>query len=118
MEKMHIQYAEIKAYVKNGTGYNTILPKSTLTPFHVALDFPNNIHAYYSNLIRLGILEDESGTYKIANNVYDEIVEKYNFDYYKKLVPEFFKKVVIEKSYYGVTPFGRLFISVCSSTTK
>jgi pyruvate/oxaloacetate carboxyltransferase len=70
-----IQYAEIKAYVKNGSGYNTILPKSTLTPFHVALDFLNNIHAYYSNLIRLGILEDESGTYKIANNVYDEIAE-------------------------------------------
>ena len=113
-----IQYAEIKAYVKNGTGYNTILPKSTLTPFHVALDFPNNIHAYYSNLIRLGILEDESGTYKIANNVYDEIAEKYNFDYYKKLVPECFKKVVIEKSYYEVTSFGRLFISACSSTTK
>lgn len=116
--EIEIQYAEIKAYVKNGAGYNTILPKSTLTPFHVALDFPNNIHAYYSNLIRLGILEDEAGTYKIANNVYDEIASKYNFDYYKKLVPDCFKKIVIEKSYYEVTPFGRLFISACSSTTK
>ena len=44
--------------------------------------------------------------------------KKYNFDYYKKLVPKCFKKVVIEKSYYEVTPFGRLFISACSSTTK
>ncbi|MBO6255953.1 MAG: DUF4393 domain-containing protein, partial [Bacteroidaceae bacterium] len=112
------QYAEIKAYVKNGTGYNTILPKSTLTPFHVALDFPDNIHAYYSNLIRLGILEDESGTYLTANNIYDEISEKYNFDSYKKLVPDCYNKIEIEKSFYEVTPFGKLFISACSSTSK
>lgn len=113
--KEDILYAEIKAYVKNGNGYSIKLPKSTLTPFHIALDFPNNIHAYYSNLIRLGILEDESGTYKIANKVYDEISDKYNFDDYKKLVPNYFKKIEIEKSYYEVTPFGKLFISACTS---
>ena len=71
---------------------------------------------YYAG--RIVILEDESGTYKIANNVYDEIASKYNFDYFKKLVPDCFKKIEIEKSYYEVTPFGRLFISACSSTTK
>ena len=116
--KDDIQYAEIRAYVKSGQGYNTLLPKSTLIPFYVKLDFPKNIHAYYSNLIRLGILEDKSGTYRIANNVYDEISEKYIFDYYKKLVPDHFKKIEIEKSYYEVTPFGKLFISACSSTSK
>ena len=113
-----IQYAEIKAYVKNGDGYHTLLPKSTLTPFYVALEFPKNIHAYYSNLIRLGILEDESGTYFIDNIVYDEISEKYNFDHYNNLVPDHFKKIEIEKSYYEVTPFGKLFISACCSTVQ
>lgn len=114
-----ILYAEINAYVKDAKGgYNTILQKSTLTPFHVALDFPQNIHAYYSNLIRLGILEDESGTYKSADDVYDEIAQKYNFDQYKKLVPDIYEEVEISKSFYEVTPFGKLFISACSSNTK
>lgn len=108
-----IQYAEIKAYVKNGKGYHSFLQKSTLVPFHVNLDFPQNIGAYYSNLIRLGIIEDKAGTYKIANNIYDEISAKYNFKEYEKLVPDHFKKIEIGKSYYEVTPFGKLFITAC-----
>ena len=58
-----ILYAGINAYVKNGKGYNPYLEKSTLIPFLINLDFPQNIGAYYSNLIRLGILEDKAGTY-------------------------------------------------------
>lgn len=108
-----ILYAEIKAYVKNGNGYNSYLEKSTLVPFHVNLDFPQNIGAYYSNLIRLGILEDKAGTYKIANNIYDEIAVRYNFKEYERFVPDRFKKIEIEKSYYEVTPFGKLFITAC-----
>lgn len=116
--KDDIQYAEIQAYVKNGDGFNTFMERSTLTPFEVSLDFPHNILAYYSNLIRLGILEDKSGLYRIANNIYDEIARKYNFDDFKKLVPDHFKNIEIKKSYYKVTPFGKLFISACSPNEK
>ncbi|MBQ0088624.1 MAG: DUF4393 domain-containing protein, partial [Prevotellaceae bacterium] len=111
--KDDIQYAEIKAYVKNGNGYHSFLEKSTLVPFLINLDFPQNIGAYYSNLIRLGILEDKVGTYKVANNIYDEIATKYDFKKYESLVPDHFKKIDIEKSYYEVTPFGKLFITAC-----
>ncbi len=112
-----IPYAEINAYVKDGEGYHTISQKSTLIPFYIALDFKDNIHAYYSNLIRLGILKDELLTY-IADDVYDEIAKKYDFDQYEKLVPDKYRKVKIKKSFYEVTPFGKLFISACSSTIK
>lgn len=108
-----ILYAGINAYVKNGKGYNPYLEKSTLIPFLINLDFPQNIGAYYSNLIRLGILEDKAGTYKIANNIYDEIAAKYNFKEYEKLVPNHFIKIEIDKSYYEVTPLGKLFIAAC-----
>lgn len=108
-----IQYAEIKAYIKNGNGYNLYLEKSTLVPYYVDLDFSQNIRAYYSNLIRLGILEDKAGTYRTANNIYDEIAARYNFKEYERFVPDSFKKIEIEKSFYEVTPFGKLFINAC-----
>lgn len=111
-----IQYAEIHAHINNGSGYVTLLEKSTLTPYYVALDFPQNIHIYYSNLVRLGILEDKKGIYKVSNELYDEIASKYKFEEYKKLVPDSFKKIEIEKSFYEVTPLGKLFISACTST--
>lgn len=113
--KNDIQYAEIKAYVKEGDGFVSFLEKSTLVPFLIKLDFPQNINAYYSNLIRLGILEDKSGTYRISNNKYDEIAAKYNFEEYEKLVPSQYKKIEVEKSFYEVTPFGKLFITACCS---
>lgn len=116
--KDDIQYAEINAYVKNSDGFNTFKKKSTLTPFEVPLDFPHNILAYYSNLIRLGILEDKPGLYRIGNNIYDDIAREYNFDDFKKYVPERFKEIEITKSYYEVTPFGKLFISACSPNEK
>lgn len=113
--KEEIQYAEIRAYVKDGEGFTTLLKKSTLTQFYVHLDFSDNIHSYYDNLIRLGILVDKAGMYKISDNVYNEIAAKYNFAEYEKLVPEYFKNIEIEKSFFEVTAFGKLFITACCS---
>lgn len=113
--KSDIQYSEIKAYVKNGNGYNTYLKRSTLIPFEVNLDFSHNIHAYFSNLVRLGILEDKNGVYRIDQSIYNEIAQRYDFAEYEKLVPNHFKKIEVDKSYYEVTAFGKLFIQACTT---
>lgn len=112
----YVLYADIRAYVKNGDGFLIMLPKSTLIPFYVQLDYPENIQAYYSDLIRLGILADKSGLYKTPETAYDEIVTRYNFAEYQQLVPNEYKNVEIERSYFEVTSFGKLFIAACCST--
>lgn len=82
--------------------------------YNVSLTFPKNITAYLSNLISLGIISDEEGLYKIDNTEYDNICIKNGLEELKtKLVPHRFKEIEVEKSYYEVTPFGKLFIQAC-----
>lgn len=85
-----------------------------MLPYYIALTFPQNITAYLSNLISLGVLSDEDGLYKIDNTEYDNICLKNGLDSLKaKLVPLSFKEIKVSKSYYKVTPFGKLFIDAC-----
>lgn len=111
-----IPYCSFRAMSKSEEGgFNTIVDHATLLPFKISLNFPQNIQAYLSNLISLGILSDESGLFKINDSEYKEICDKHGLDSLKaKLVPQYFKDIEISKSYYKVTPFGRLFISACS----
>lgn len=110
-----IQYCEWKAYAAKGEGYNTLLPYSTLIPVRVKLDFPQNVHAYYANLVRLGILVDRVDVYRVSNAEYDEIKRVYDFDSINKFVPDLYKSLDLHKSYYAVTEFGRMFINACTS---
>lgn len=110
-----IQYCEWKAYAAKGEGYNTLLPCSTMIPIRVKLDFPQNVHAYYANLVRLGILVDRVDVYRVTGAEYDEIKAAYDFSQFDHLVPDTFKKLTLNKSYYEVTDFGRMFINACTS---
>lgn len=113
--KEELLYAEIHAYVKDGEGYEVVLPKSTLIPYYVTLDIPDKIQIYYSNLMRLGILEDKPMLSKVDVDGYNEISTKYKFEQYKKQVPDLFKNVEVVNSFFEVTPMGKLFISACTS---
>lgn len=110
-----IPYCSFRAMskIENG-GFVTILDHATMLPYRVSLTFPQNIRAYLSNLISLGILSDEDGLYKIDNTEYDDICLKNGLENLKtKLVPQQFKEIEVAKSYYEVTPFGKLFIQAC-----
>lgn len=112
---LEVPYCSFRAMTKteNG-GFITILDHATMLPHCVSLTFPQNITAYLSNLISLGILSDEDGLYKIDNTEYDNICIKNGLeDLKKQLVPQIFKGIEVAKSYYKVTPFGKLFIQAC-----
>lgn len=115
-----VPYCSFHAYQKGeNRGYINILDHATLLPFKVSLNFPNNILAYLSNLVSLGIISDEKGIYKVDNSFYDEICDKYELENYKqKYVPNHFKEIAIDKSYFKVTPIGKLFIDACISKSK
>lgn len=110
-----VPYCSFRAISKaeNG-GFIIILNHATMLPYRVSLTFPQNITAYLSNLISIGILSDEERLYKIDNAEYDNICIKNGLEELKtKLVPHRFKEIEVEKSYYEVTPFGKLFIQAC-----
>lgn len=65
-------------------------------------------------LISLGIVSDESPTYRIDQTEYDEIERIYNVQKLETdLVPTHFKAIESKHSYYEITPLGRLFITAC-----
>lgn len=112
--KEDIQYCDFRGNAKNGNGYNTIGEHLTLIPQEVLLDFPNNTNAYLANLVSLGVLFDMDGTYRIDQTIYSKIKERYGFEQLKaQLVPNLFKDIVTNNSYYKITDFGKLFIKAC-----
>ena len=112
--KEDIQYCDFRGKALNGNGYNTIREHLTLVPQEVKLDFPDNTNAYLANLTSMGILFDMDGTYRIDQTIYNKIKEQYNFEQYKaQLVPNIFKDIVTNNSYYKITDLGKLFIKAC-----
>lgn len=113
-DKKDIQYCDFRGNVKEGKGFVTIAEHLTLVPIEIELNFPNNINAYFANLVSIGILFDMDGTFIIDQTIYNKIKQEYNFEQYKsRFVPNSFKDVITNNSYYKVTDFGKLFIKAC-----
>ena len=115
-DKTSVEYCIFMADLQGDfdAGFNTIINRATLLPFNIDLTFPDNTSAYLSNLESLGILSDKEGMYKTDDSAYNEILAKYN---HEELRNEYknkgYRDVSVEKSFYEVTPFGRLFIDAC-----
>lgn len=85
-----------------------------LIPQEVHLSFPNNVNAYLANLVSLGILFDMDGSYIIDQTIYNKIKAVYGFERLKtQFVPNVYKELVTNDSFYKVTDFGKLFIQAC-----
>ncbi len=112
---LEIPYCSFRAMQRSENGgFSTIVDHATLLPFKVSLKFPQNISAYISNLISLGILSDENGLFKVDDTEYNQICEKHGLESLRgRLVPNIFKAIEVTKSYFKVTQFGTLFISAC-----
>lgn len=113
-DKEDIQYCDINAYSNQNSGYDTLAEHVTMIEHDVALIYPKNTNAYLANLVSLGILCDKKGTFRMDKTQYNRIKGKYQVEELTaSLVPESFKSIKVEESYYQVTPFGRLFIQAC-----
>ena len=112
-----IRYSIFRAEIAKDFSNEFIIVKDhiTLLPYKLNLTFPDNVQAYLSNLIGLGILVDQSDFSRPEDKkVYDEIYVKYDLekmrtDYRQKG----YRDVSADDSFYEVTPFGRLFIDAC-----
>lgn len=113
-DKIDIQYCNFHGDVKDGEGYATLLDHETLLRNEIEFNYPQNLNAYLANFISLGIIIDKAGIWKIDKTIYNKIRDKVNL---KKLedtfVPQTFKSITVEESYYEITDFGKLFIKAC-----
>lgn len=117
-DKTDILFCKFNGIVKmeeaNKKGFVTLEKHVTILPFEIQFIYPQNLEAYLSNLVSLGILSDVYGQYKGDENTYNSIVQ--NSDYDKLLtenVPTKFQSIEIEKGFFELTDFGRLFINAC-----
>ena len=86
----------------------------TLLEDNANLAFPQNMNAYLSNLISLGILFDMAGEYKTNKESYEKIKQRNRIDDLRnELVPNQFKSIDVEESFFRLTDFGKLFIEAC-----
>ena len=112
--KKDIEYCTLNGKRLTGEGHIVLLQRATLIPRDVQLDFPNNVGAYLSNLVSLGILVDRSGSWKVDTKNTDDICKEIHLDKLSAdLVPSRFKSIDVERSFLEVTEFGRLFITAC-----
>lgn len=96
-------------------GFITIQNYATLLPYKVNLNFPENVTAYISNLVSIGILQNMEGLYRSNEDEYNEICEKYGLKELKsQYIPETYKRIEVTKGFYEITPFGKLFINACA----
>lgn len=109
-----IQYCVFNADLLSGDGFVTLLDRVTIIEDEVELFFPQNIKAYLSNFVSIGILKDMRAQYRLDKTTYNKIRNKYKLKQLEqKYVPHMYKAITVEESYYSITELGYLFIKAC-----
>ena len=113
-DKIDIQYCNFHGDVKDGEGYATLVDHETLLRNEIEFNYPQNLNAYLANFISLGIIIDKAGIFRIDKTIYNKIRDEVNLKKLEDaLVPQTYKSITVEESYYEITDFGKLFIKAC-----
>ncbi len=82
------------------------------------LRYPNNIHAYLSNLEGLGILQIRQDIYMVGEKIYEPLEENAKVTYagIEKQVPD--RTLTFQRGKIEITPFARLLMTACFSSQK
>lgn len=113
-DKIDIQYCNFYGDAKDGEGYATLLDHETLLRNEIEFNYPQNLNAYLANFISLGIIIDKAGIFRIDKTIYNKIRDEVNLKKLEDtLVPQTYKSITVEESYYEITDFGKLFIKAC-----
>ena len=115
--KDYIPCISLRAHLKDDKGFRVILKNGTMLQFEVDLLFPQNIKTYLDNLSSRGILDSSHDMYKMDDNIYNPLFEKYNYEHINKSHTESgaYENVENMKSYFQITDFGKAFIKACNN---
>lgn len=113
-----VHFCSLRGFIDD-VSFRVLADHETLLTKDIDLDFPQNVNAYISNLVSMGVLEDMGDLYKMNEPKYDTITEMKNLEMLRNmLVPKKFTKIEVVKGYYEITPWGRLFIKACVKEEK
>ena len=113
-DKIDIQYCNFYGDTKDGEGYAPLLDHETLLRNEIEFNYPQNLNAYLANFISLGIIIDKAGIFRVDKTIYNKIRDEVNLKKLEDtLVPQTYKSITVEESYYEITDFGKLFIKAC-----
>lgn len=107
----------LRVNFKENKGFTELLKNATMIQFEVELLFPQNIKTYLDNLVSMGVLDISHGFYKMDDNIYNPIYEKYNYDIINSQYLQFDNCEDVEKikTFYQITDFGKAFIVACNN---
>lgn len=115
----YIPYSEIRA--EGDGGYDILESLLTTLRYDLELMFPQNIGAYLSNFVSLGIIAGNRDFMARLNTDedYDRMCECYGLERIKsELVPSRYSNVFDRRDFFIITPIGKLFIDACFSKSK
>ena len=118
-EEDYIPYTEIRAE-KDGD-YEILESHLTTLKYDLDLMFPQNIGAYLSNFISLGIIVGNRDAWiqLTAEEEYARMCNNFRLDELKsELVPNKYSDIIARRDFFIVTPIGKLFIDACISKSK
>ena len=82
-------------------------------PCLAQLQYPNNIHAYISNLEGLGIFQTRTDVYMVGENIYEPLENNAKLAYGKIEAAIEDRVLDFKKGKIIITPLARLFMSAC-----
>lgn len=82
------------------------------------LQFPNNVHAYVSNLEGLGIFQIRQGSYLRAKNIYEPLEEQAKSRYSHRGKNHQDKTIIIKRGIIEITPLAKLLLRACFHRSK
>ncbi|MHB1320930.1 MAG: DUF4393 domain-containing protein [Acidithiobacillus ferrivorans] len=113
-----IPFIEVRLTVKNKNVWTSLdAMKPGLLCFN-ELRYPNNVHAYLSNLEGLGTLQIRQDIFMVGENIYEplEANAKATYGHIEKQVPD--RTITFQRGQIEITPFTRLLMKACFSTPK
>lgn len=118
MRMTGIPFVEVRLNRKNKNEWSTLNSMMPGVSCLAELSYPNNIHAYISNLEGLGIFRVRQDIYMVGENIYEPLEE-----YAKKIYSEVSKSVedrsiTFQRGQIEITPFARLLMNACFSSKK
>lgn len=82
------------------------------------LRYPNNVHAYISNLEGLGVFQIRQDIYMVGENIYEplEVNAKSVYEDIEKNLSD--RTIAFQRGQIEITQFARLLMTACFSTSK
>jgi len=110
-----VPFIEVRLMLKDKNEWqtiNTMMPG--LTCLH-ELQYPNNVHAYISNLEGLGVFQARQDIYMGGENIYEPLEEqaKSTYSAIEKSIGD--RTLTFQRGKIVITPFARLLMSACFS---